>query len=84
MIIFTHIVQKSEYKNCMLLLNLCSFFRRGGGGGGGFIYLSIVSYIYILLGGWGRVRWLNLVGNDMSFCSHTCIYFVYANLEINK
>ena len=48
------------------------------------IYISIVSYIYILLGGWGRVRWLNLVGDVMSFCSHTCIYFVYANLEINK
>ena len=77
----------------MLLLNLCSFFRGGGGGGGGggnergvylSIYISIVSYIYILLGGWGRVRWLNLVGEVMSYCSHTCIYFVFTNLEINK
>ena len=40
------------------------------------IYISIVSYIYILLGGWGRVRWLNLVGDVMSFCSHTCIYCI--------
>ena len=67
------------------------FGGEGGEGGGGnergvylSIYISIVSYIYILLGGWGRVRWLNLVGDVMSFCSHTCIYFVYANHEINK
>ena len=48
------------------------------------IYISIVSYIDILLGDWGRVRWLNLVGDVTSFCSRTRIYFVYTNLEINK
>ena len=55
----------------------------GGGGGYLSINISIVSYIYILLGGWGRVRCLNK--DIMSFCSHTCAYFVYANIEkINK
>ena len=58
-------------------------FSEGGDNERGFNYLSFF-YIYILLGGWGRVRWLNLVGDFMSFCTHTCIYFVYTNLEINK
>ena len=48
-------------------------------------HLSIVSYLYVLLlRGWGWVRSLNLVGDVRSFCSHTCIYTMYTNLEINK
>ena len=36
-------------------------------------------------GGQGWVRWLNLVGDVMSFCSHTCVYIIYeSSLEINE
>ena len=67
-------------------------FRGGGrvGGGNGneelvTSCLSIVSYIYILRA-LGLGRWLNLVGDVMSFCSNTSIYaiYIYTNLEINK
>ena len=32
----------------------------------------------------GLGRWLNLVGDAISFCSNTCIYSICTNLEINK
>ena len=54
-------MQKSEYKNCMLLLNVYSFFQRRGGGGGGnergvYLYISSFLHIYFFRGlGSGKV-----------------------------
>lgn len=90
-------VQKSEFKSYMLLLN-CSFFQGKSNERGGFVtlYLSNLYKLYILFLGsniWAWVRWLNLVGDVMFFCSHTHIYYIFymykswnkqINVQINK
>ena len=61
-------MQKSEYKKRMFLLR-CFY---------------LILYMFCFLGLWGWVRWVNLVGNAISFYSNTCIYSICTNLEINK
>ena len=47
-----------------------------------YFYLTIYTYTVPRFMGLGR--WLNLVGDVISFCSNTCIYSICTNLEINK
>ena len=47
-----------------------------------YFYLTIYTYTVSRFMGLGR--WLNLVGDAISFCSNTCIYSICTNLEINN
>ena len=46
--------------------------------------LDIFIQLYTVSRFMGLGRWLNLVGDAISFCSNTCIYSICTNLEINE